>query len=791
MNIKKLDEQIALLTKITEALLKEAPKKEKYSDAFLKLSKKSTDFRLPTFQQMYDDAKKAKNAAQLGTTSRGYFGLIKEIEEQILLVYNDSKRFNQDFYISLFRQLFRFKELMLAGITLEPVDPSFDSDDADRNKIYGPGARFPTTAQEMGRRIYGSREEAEKEYKKAKDLHRSKIGINKAMSPSEEKALNDDFENFTGKTIPKKLEYDPDHIRAKEIVENIAKDLNDLDPASTEVEAAVNNVEEILSQDELFELENYLEKIEEDQAEGMFIPHPDFNPNDPNSPGYKEAMEEEEKIVDMPALNKLTEPQRIAIAASLIRKRGIENLKRKEAYRNRTPKEILADQVKRQKDKEEKEQRILDLINTRKDMTPDEIMKVIQDEYNLDPVSMSKKQTFDKIGMISLAMKTAESSDDKKTLKSAVATIRQRLQKDFAKTKFLQHDSEEIADLTGLLAEIYFVVMDNVFNHTENRIELVVNDELKKYKSEVQSDEEAKKIIEQLKDKSSFDAISAYYNQQEMASELAVEVAKIDDMDQEERFDLQAKISAFMKEKSQAESLRAMLEGFTGLRHLATSSTYDFYAKNVWAKAEEELKAAIKTYCSANGIPEEIMTSKSIADKITYYAMGRTYFKELEGHPMSTRSPEQIKQFAYDLIGHRLGSSRGASIPKQVGKTKGFEDYEMSLEEGKALAQDCISEEGIIGSVINRIFAPNYAESGLVDEVKEFYRTRGPAYLFSKVYEGMLYGAFYRKNAMAIELPDAFKKKWMNKASAFYDLINEESTPKNKLRDELIELIGE
>jgi hypothetical protein len=723
---------------------------------------------------------------------------MKKIEEQILLVYNDSKRFNKDFYEKLFRQFLKIGDLQLQNITLEPVDPTFDSDDAEKNKIYGLGIKFPTTAQQMGRRAAYKdkdgnevpaidREQAQKNYEKVKELHISRIGIDKVMSDEEEISLDESLRLYAG---PEAGQTYIDHAerKSKEIVESITKDLNDLDPASTEVEAAVNDAEEILSQDELVELENYLEDIEKDQSEGMFIPHPDFNPNDPNSPGYEEAMNAD--FVDMTKLKTLTEPQRLALAAAQIRKRGIENLRRKAAYRNRSPEQIVADQVKRQKEKEEKEKRILDQINS-KDMSPDEIMKVIQDEYDLDPASMSKKQTFDKIGMISLAMKTAESSEDKKTLKSAVATIRQRLQKDFAKTKFLQHDPEEIADLTGFLAEVYFVVMDNVFSHSEDRIELVVNDELKKYKSEFESDEEARKVIEKLKDSANFDAITAYYNQQDMASELAVEVAKMDDMDQEERFDLRAKISAFMEEKAQAESLRAMLEGFTGLRHLATSSTYDFYAKNVWAKAEKELKAAIKTYCSANGIPEKIMTSKSITDKITYYAMGRTYFKELEGHPMSERSPEQVKQFAYDLIGHRMGSSRGANIRRQAGKTKGFEDYEMSLEEGEALAQDCISKDGIIGSVIHKIFAPDYAEAGLVDEVKKFYRSRGPAYLFSKVYEGMLYGAFYRKNAMAIELPDAFKEGWMNKARAFYDLINKESTPPNKLRDELTELIGE
>ena len=79
MNKKKLDEQVALLTKITEALLKEESK-EKYSKQFKELSNTSTEFRLPTFQQMYDDVKKAKNAAQLGTTSRGYLGLMNKIE---------------------------------------------------------------------------------------------------------------------------------------------------------------------------------------------------------------------------------------------------------------------------------------------------------------------------------------------------------------------------------------------------------------------------------------------------------------------------------------------------------------------------------------------------------------------------------------------------------------------------------------------------------------------------------------------------------------------------------------
>ena len=797
MNIEKLDEQVALLTKITEALLKEAPK-EKYSKQFKELSKTSAEFRLPTFQQMHDDIKKAKNAAQLGTTSRGYLGLIKQIEDQIILVFNDSKKFNQSFYEDLFRQFFKIKYLILQGVKLEPVDPSFDSDDADKNKIYGKGAKFPTTAQQMGRRPGFKdeegrnippvdREQAQKNYKDAIAQHINNIGIDRAMRDNQEAVLDRDLEIYAGAEVAQTYKEEAAEDALK-IVSSIAQDLQRLDPASSEVEAAAEDVEEILSQDEINELESYLKDIEKDQAEGLFIPHPDFNPNDPNSPGYEEAMNAD--LVDMTKLKTLTEPQRLAILAAEIRKRGLETAKRKEAYKNRTPDQILADQVKRQKDKEEKEKRILDQINS-KDMTPDQIIKVIQDEFGEDAASMSKKQTFDKIGMISLAMKSAESKDDKKALKSAVATIRQRLQKDFAKTKFLQHDEDEIADLTQFLVEVYASVMENIFSHSEDEYKVELKDVIKVYDSEVASDKESLEAIRDLKDKASPEAISAYYQYQEMANEVAAEIAEMDRMDQEERFDLQAKVSALMDMKKEAENVRAMLEDFTGLRQLATSSTYDYYAKNVWARAEKELAAAIKTYCVANGIPEQIMTSKSITDKITYYAMGRTYFGELEGQPMSPRSKDQIDQFAYDLIGHRMGSKRGASIPRQAAKTKGFEDYEMSVEEGRALAEDCVSKDGVIGSIIHKIFAPTYDEVSLVDEVKKFYRSRGPAYLFSKVYEGMLYGAFYRKNPMGIEIPEVFKDTWMKGADNFYKLINKESTPSNKLRDDLTKLIGE
>ena len=78
MNIKKINEQIALLSKITEVLLKEAPKEVKYSKQFKELSKTSGDFRLPTFQKIYDDIKKAKNAMD----SKKLQSLIKKFDKK-------------------------------------------------------------------------------------------------------------------------------------------------------------------------------------------------------------------------------------------------------------------------------------------------------------------------------------------------------------------------------------------------------------------------------------------------------------------------------------------------------------------------------------------------------------------------------------------------------------------------------------------------------------------------------------------------------------------------------------
>ena len=322
---------------------------------------------------------------------------------------------------------------MLQGIKLEPVDPAFDSDgdsiDKTYNKIYGTGAKFPTTAQQLGRAVASvdqtgkkipgvNREEAQKQFKAAIDKAIKSIGIDSVMSKSQEIELDSALMKFSddGETYIREASE-----QSVQMVSSISQDLQNLDPASSEVESAANDVEDILSQDELVKLENYLEDIEKDKAEGMHIPHPDFDPTDPKSPGYEETMNAE--FVDMTKLKTLTEPQRLALRAAEIRKRGIETAKAKEAYRNRSPEQIVADQVKRIKDKKEKEKRILDLINTRKDMTPDQIVKVIQDEFGEDAATMTKKQTFDKIGMISLAMRSAESADDKSALKSAVATL--------------------------------------------------------------------------------------------------------------------------------------------------------------------------------------------------------------------------------------------------------------------------------------------------------------------------------------------------------------------------------
>ena len=788
MNIKSLNRKMKLLEETTKFLVNEVrPKKEKYSKAFTKLGEVSPDFRLKAFQDIHDRIKKAENAAALKGTAKAYLGLMKTIEDDIIRKYNDTKSFDTMFYTNFFRQFIKIKSLMLQAVKRESASPRY----ADAyGTTDGKGVIFPTTAQykgvsdeykdAKGKTIPATDiEAADKEYKALLNRFILQIGIDKTMNPSAEQSLDSALNKYSdaGESYIEEAKRE-----STQLVADIDRDLKQMDPSSSEVESAVDDVDDMLSEDELSELESDMEEIEKMHAEGMHIPHPDFDPSNPNSPGYEETMNAD--YVDMTVVNNMTDSQRLAIRALEIQKRGEENRKAKKAYRNRTPEQILADQLKRQKEKTEKEKRVLSKLEM-DDLTPTQIVKLLQDEYGDKIATKSKKQSFKEIGLVSMAMKATTNKEEEKALKSAIATIRQRLQKDFAKTKFLQHDEDELADVTEFLIEVYYVILEEIFSDTETGSEDPENlyDETKDNKAIL-------KAIEDMKEKMDFDAISSYYRYNELADSVSEDLAEIDEMTQEERYDLKAKVDALNDVKRQSDPVRAALEGFTGLRHLATSSTYDYYAKNVWARAEKELKTALNAYCDTHNLPKEVMISKSILDKVTYYAMGRTYFGEIEGHPMSERTPEVIQQFAYDLIGHRMGSTRGASIPKVAKKTKLLKDFNLTVDQAKELAEDCLDKDGIIGSVIHRIFAPEYDEVSLLEEIKKFYRSRGPAYLFAKAYEGMLYGVYYEKMPLGVELPEAFKTRWMYSIAAYYKMLNAKSVPPNKLENELKELIG-
>ena len=796
MNIKAINKKVELLSKTTKFLLGEAKKSNpKYSKEFDELSSrftKDSKFRLDAFQKQYEDLKKAENAADLEKTVYGYLAMLQAIEENIITKYNAEKTFDKVFYTRFFRQFLKIKYLLLQGVKLEAKDPKYDDEYGITD---GRGARFPTTAAQRGKRdpsvdakgnkIPGiNREESNENYLKAIKVARSRIGSDMVMSDPHEEELNAAIRTHADKP---QVGIDNAETVSLELVSAISRDLSKLDPASSEVESAADDVNEMLTDDELSELEAAMKKIEAASREGLHIPHPDYDPADSNSPGYDEV--EAADYVDMTMVNRLTDAERLAIRSLEIRKRGIANKKAKEAYRNRKPEEILRDQVKRQKDKKEKESRILTKIE-QDNLTPTQIVRLLQQEYGDKFANETKKQTFNNIGMISLAMKSAKTKDEKSAVKSAVATIRQRLQKDFAKTKFLQHDQYELADLTEFFIEVYMKVLDAIFSHTEKEFKKDLGDgKIEIFPGEDTDDALALADIKDLKEKATPEAITAYYRYAELSEDLSADLAEMDEMDAEDRIDLNNKIRSLNLAKKQAQDISGMIEGFTGLRHLATSSTYDYYATEVWANAERDLAAAISVYSDANNLPKKVMTSKSISDKIIYYSMGRTYFGEIEGHPMAERTTEQIEKFAYDLIGHRLGSKRGASIPKVAGKTADFKDFNLSLEQSIALAEDCISSGGTIGKVIHRIFAPEYDEVSLLEEVKKFYNSKGTSYLFSKIYEGMLYGAFYRANPIGIEIPEAFKGTWMEKAEAFYKLLNAESDPKNELEQELKKLL--
>ena len=786
MNIKKLDEQVALLTKITESLLKEAPKKKAFED----LSNYQFDkFRLSTFQEIEKDIEKAKDAARLDDTSRAFLSLMHMIETNIINEFTSTNKFYKQLYTDFFRQFKKLRYLQRQGIKQEPVDISTGSDDAlDKGlkNFYGLGVKYPTTAMVSGRRQGETYEQVQKRYSDLVEDFIEKITSVLPpeetkefiyMSPSEEDRLNRALIEFSGD----EGQAGEDYIKlaedeAEAIVKGISTDLDSMDPASREVEGIAGEVEGMISDEEVNKFEAELDKAIAEKERDMVVPKPGESVNDPK---YADA-----EFFDPTRTVVTTQAQSVLQQAAEIRAREIKNAKDKEALKNRDPEQIAKDSreryIRKTIEDKVKEKRILNKITTQ-NLTPDQIRNILQNEYGSDMADFDKKQTFKDIAFLSLAGrafgdKEFDEENDTKAVKNAISTIRQRLQKDFSKAKFLQYDKAELADLTEFLIKAYKICLENIF---ESQVDFFENVDGEKKISKLDP-KESENMLDQLKlliNNLDQKAVDAYFKEQEISYGLAEEASNIDNLDLDKKIDLLTRIEEFKELRKQTIDVREMLEGFTGLRSLATIITYDYYSNKVWSASEKELEDVIKNYCSQkidnfNSLGERVQ--ESLVNKIKLFAMGRTYFKELEGHPAADRVQKQKDDFAFNI------SSRN---DKRFG---------INLPTAKEIADDAADrEKGTIGQVVKKYFEPDYLEKGIVEPFKAFLREKGPLYIFSKVYEGMLYGKFYRKIDFAVDLPTSLKDNIIKKVEEFYKIINNNEKNKNKLRDELIELIGE
>ena len=291
MNIKKLDEQVALLTKITESLLKEAPKKKAFED----LSNYQFDkFRLSTFQEIEKDIEKAKDAARLDDTSRAFLSLMHMIETNIINEFTSTNKFYKQLYTDFFRQFKKLRYLQRQGIKQEPVDISTGSDDAlDKGlkNFYGLGVKYPTTAMVSGRRQGETYEQVQKRYSDLVEDFIEKITSVLPpeetkefiyMSPSEEDRLNRALIEFSGD----EGQAGEDYIKlaedeAEAIVKGISTDLDSMDPASREVEGIAGEVEGMISDEEVNKFEAELDKAIAEKERDMVVPKPGESVNDP------------------------------------------------------------------------------------------------------------------------------------------------------------------------------------------------------------------------------------------------------------------------------------------------------------------------------------------------------------------------------------------------------------------------------------------------------------------------------------------------------------------------------
>jgi len=158
------------------------------------------------------------------------------------------------------------------------------------------------------------------------------------------------------------------------------------------------------------------------------------------------------------------------------------------------------------------------------------------------------------------------------------------------------------------------------------------------------------------------------------------------------------------------EDMNEMIMGMTSYRVFTTWFLKDFYANNIWNKAEAKLAYAVKEYFEANypnaNIGKDLQPGqqsrkvardqgKDLFNPIIYWVMGRTGIKE-KGNVINRPEAEMNQRKDFFI----------ANMPKVINKHNAsggvpltnFDEYAI-----EKLMNDCLDPNGIIGSVWEKL----------------------------------------------------------------------------------------
>ena len=348
------------------------------------------------------------------------------------------------------------------------------------------------------------------------------------------------------------------------------------------------------------------------------------------------------------------------------------------SYEKMTPEQFKQFWENYKAENRERTKRIQKVLST---STPEEAIEAIKKEYG-DEI-LQKPLTYKKIGEVmgaSLEMKKAV----------PVATIRQSYLKDRAKSLFFTLDEDEYRDAMSYIYDEYLDVCRkfNIFDEEDLASLEIEIDDLDNYFDYVKIQNELTSIYDQLED---YESLS-----------------------NEDKLDIKRKKDQLEAAKKSADTVKAQFETMSAFRYFFTTIFADFYNEDVYKQSEIALSDAVIKYAKENGLPEYIMSG--LKEKIVYFAMARTVTLKDSRYPGTFVPESEMKQLAYDIMGHPLhGSKKGANFRKLA-----KDDEKMSLDQAMALVNDIQNvDDGIIGKVVSHYFIDLVRTRDMVDDKGE------------------------------------------------------------------------